>query len=155
MTYVVSVDEVEAGPFAAIRGTTRWPVIGATIRSSLDEVWAHLRANPPGAIQHNVVLYLNDTPEVEIGVRVSEPFTPSGRVRLSATPAGLVAHTVHVGPYRSLGSAHEAVIRQSKAAGRSLTKVRWEVYGDWTDQEDLLETEVFYLLATSKEHGAA
>ena len=155
MTYVVSFDLAHAVLIAAVRSTTRWPDIGTTIRSSLDEVWAHLRANPPGAIRHNVVVYINDTPDVEIGVQVAEPFVPADRVRLFATPAGPVAHTVHVGPYRALGAAHEAVIKQCKATGRPLTRTRWEVYGDWTDQEDLLRTEVFYLLAASNEHGAA
>lgn len=153
MAYVVSFDLARAVPIAAVRSTTRWPDIAATIRSSLDEVWAHLRAHPPGGIRHNVVVYLSDTPDVEIGVQVSEPFVPSDRVRLHATPEGFVAHTVHVGPYRTLGAAHEAIIRQCKSAGRPLTRTRWEVYGDWTDQEDLLRTEVFYLLANTKKHG--
>jgi effector-binding domain-containing protein len=155
MTYVVSFALAQSVSIAAVRSTTRWPDIGATIRSSLDEVWAHLRANPPGAIRHNVVVYINDTPDVEIGIQVSEPFVPSDRVRLFSTPAGPVAHTVHVGPYRTLGAAHEAVIKQCKATGSPFTRTRWEVYGDWSDQEDLLRTEVFYLLATSQEHGAA
>jgi len=155
MFYIVSIDQALAVPIAAVHSTTSWPALATTIRASLDEVWAHLRANPPGAIRHNVVVYLNDTPDVEIGVQVSEPFSPSGRVRLSATPPGLVAHTVHVGPYRTLGAAHDAVVRQCKAAGRTLTTVRWEVYGDWTDREDLLQTEVFYLLVPSGDHSAA
>jgi effector-binding domain-containing protein len=117
MTYVVSCDLAHAVSIAAVRSTTRWPDIGATIRSSLDEVWAHLRANPPGAIRHNVVVYINDTPDVEIGVQVAEPFVPSDRVRLFTLPAGPVAHTLHVGPYRTLGAAHEVVIKQCKEWG--------------------------------------
>jgi hypothetical protein len=31
--------------------------------------------------------------------------------------------------------------------GHTLTRVRWEVYGDWSDDPTKLETEIAWLLA--------
>jgi effector-binding domain-containing protein len=58
-----------------------------------------------------------------------------------------VASTVHRGDYGRLGEAHEAVIRWCAAEGHELTRTRWEVYGDWLeDDPEAVETEVCWLL---------
>ena len=55
------------------------------------------------------MLYLDNVPNVEVGVQVDGPFVASGRVTPSQLPAGSVATTVHRGAYDGLGAAHEAV----------------------------------------------
>jgi len=54
--------------------------------------------------------------------------------------------TVHRGPYDGLDSAHRAVRDWCLANGHAMTGTRWEIYGDWTDDPEELETEVYYLL---------
>ena len=92
------------------------------------------------------MLYLDDAPHVEVGVEVDGPFVGSSRVIPSALPAGIVASTVHRGPYDGLGHAHRAVLAWCAAEGHELTGARWEIYGDWRDNPRALETEISYLL---------
>ena len=42
--------------------------------------------------------------------------------------------------------AHDAVHAWRRANGRRIGAMSWEVYGDWTEDESKLETEIFYLL---------
>ena len=52
--------------------------------------------------------------------------------------------TVHRGPYGRLDDAHRAIRNWCTTMGLRPTKVRWEIYGDWTQDEAQLETEVWY-----------
>lgn len=140
------VDAVER-PTAVVAEETTWAEFPTVWGKLLDEVWAVIRAGGATKDGHNVMLYLDDQPRVEVGVQVDGPFPSSGRVVPSVLPAGRVATTVHRGPYDRLGEAHDAVHRWATANGHRLSRVRWEVYGDWTDDPDALETEVTWLLA--------
>ena len=84
---------------------------------------------------------------IEGGVRVLERFEGSDGVYCTTTPAGLAAHVLHIGPYRFLGKAHEAILAWSESSGRKLACVNWEVYGHWTADESKLTTDIYYLLA--------
>jgi len=149
--------EVAAQPrraIAAVAWDTSWEAFSGEWRGRLDEVYAWLRQ---GGIHGgcNVMLY-RDLPEphrmaVEVGVEVSGPFEPAGRVRLSALPAGLAAVTTHRGPYGELGVAHQAVAEWCATNDRDLTGERWEIYGDWHKDPRLLETQIFYGLADAPE----
>jgi hypothetical protein len=61
--------------------------------------------------------------------------------------AGEVVMTTHVGSYAGLGAAHNALYSWSAATGRVFGEYSWEIYGDWTDDETKLETQVIYLLS--------
>ncbi len=75
---------------------------------------------------HNIMLYRDDVPNVEVGVQVSGPFDERPGAP-SELPAGRVATTVHRGPYGGLEEAHAAVrawcavtaTRSPACAGRS------------------------------------
>jgi hypothetical protein len=54
----------------------------------LDEVWACLRAADIHRGCRNVMLYLDDTPRVEVGVELTQPCPLTGRVVSSSLPAG-------------------------------------------------------------------
>jgi effector-binding domain-containing protein len=95
---------------------------------------------------HNVMLYWDDVPNVEVGVQVAETFAPSGRVVPSALPAGRIASAIHRGPDDELDGAHRAIREWCAARGHKLTGTRWEIYGDWQENPEELETEVTYLL---------
>jgi effector-binding domain-containing protein len=132
-------------PTAVIAATTTWDEFPTLWPRLLDEVHAAVAWTAPERRGHNVMLYLDNTPRVEVGVEMDQPGRISGRVVRSSLPAGAVATTVHRGPYEDLRFAHAAVRRWCTEAGVNLAGPRWEVYGEHYDPE-LLETEVTYLL---------
>jgi effector-binding domain-containing protein len=83
---------------------------------------------------------------IEVGVQVPGPFEGDGRVVCSATPGGTAARALHVGPYDKLGDAHDAVRLWCRKNNHPIAGPNWEVYGDWNEDPNQLETEVFYLL---------
>jgi effector-binding domain-containing protein len=151
--YEVEVAEQPRRAIAAVAWSTSWEDFPGEWRDRLDEVWAWLRQS--GMQAGCNVMFYRDLPEphqlaVEVGVEVSGPFEPAGRVRPSALPAGLAAVTTHRGPYGELGAAHQAVAEWCAAQGQDLAGERWEVYGDWHEDPSLLETHIFYRLAEVK-----
>jgi effector-binding domain-containing protein len=154
MPYEVTTVVVEALPTVVIPATTTWRDFPGVWRGLLDEVWACLRAGGVDRGCPNVMLYLDDTPQVEVGVWLRVPCEPTGRVVRSELPAGRVATTVHRGSFHEVGHAHRAVVDWCSANGERPTGVRWEIYGP--HREDLAEmtTEVFWLLEPPAEEEA-
>jgi effector-binding domain-containing protein len=146
-SYDVRLLTVEASPTAAVAATTTWDEFPSLWGKLLDEVWAVIRAGGAEKADHNVMLYKDDRPSVEVGVQVAGPFTAVGRVVPSELPAGRVVATVHRGSYAELGAAHDAVHRWAAAHGHTLTRVRWEIYGDWSDDPAAVETTIHWQLA--------
>jgi hypothetical protein len=143
---VVSTATVEPRLTAVVAETTTWDEYPAVWRQALDEVYGVVRPRPelsPGDGWHNVMLYKDDRPSVEVGVLVSGPFDPVGRVVASQLPGGRVATTTHRGDYAQLGRAHDAVHRFAAEQGLALSGVRWEIYGHAHE----LATEVYWLVA--------
>jgi effector-binding domain-containing protein len=147
VTYDVRVAMVAACPTAVVAATTTWDEFPTLWGRLLDQVWALVRGTDLWTDGHNVMLYKDDVPNVEVGVQVTRAFEPSGRVVPSELPAGRVATTVHRGPYERLGDAHEAVVGWCAAQGLRLTRARWEIYGDPRPDPAETETEVSWLLA--------
>jgi effector-binding domain-containing protein len=144
--YEVSVRAVSASPTAVVAQATTWEEYPRVWGELLDEVYAFVRGGGVAQTGHNVMLYRDDTPHVEVGVQVAAPFRPGGRVVRSELPAGRVATTVHRGDYGGLGDAHRAVVAWCAGRGHDLTRTRWEVYGDWHEDPTAVETEVSWLL---------
>jgi effector-binding domain-containing protein len=149
MAHEVSVAETEALPTAVVPATTTWPAFPRVWRELLDEVWACLRAGGVDRGCPNVMLYLDDTPRIEVGVWLRVPCDLSGRVVHSELPAGRVATTTHRGPSHTIGDAHRAVIDWCRANRERPTRVRWEIYGPHRADPAELTTEVFWLLESS------
>jgi len=59
---------------------------------------------------------------------------------------GRVATTIHRGAYSGLEAAHVAIRAWCAAREHMLTGTRWEIYGDWHEDPEQLETEINYLL---------
>ena len=80
-------------PTAVVAETTSWEEFPRVWRALLAEVWAYVRGSDltPG---RNVMLYKDDSPNVEVGVEVSGSFMGSGRVVPSSLPAGRAAVAV-------------------------------------------------------------
>ena len=146
MDYEVRVRTTAESPTAVVAEATTWEEFPALWRGLLDEVYAVLRDGDATQGGHNVMLFRDDVPNVEVGVQVEGTFAPAGRVIPSTLPGGRVATTVHRGPYGGLDAAHRAVHEWCAAHGHELTGTRWEIYGDWRENPEDLETEVDYLL---------
>jgi effector-binding domain-containing protein len=151
--HVVDVRSEPARPTAVVAQTTTWREYSALWPKLLDEVYGFVRGHPELSptphgkeLWRNVMLYLDDTPAVEVGVLVARAFPAAGRVTASALPAGSVATTLHRGPYAQLDQAHRAVQDAAAARGLALAGPRWEIYGHWRADPRELETEVYYLL---------
>ena len=150
MEHAVSIVAAGAAPTAVIREQTTWQRFPTLWSELLDEVWGYVRgAGVPAG--RNVMLYLDDVPNVEVGVELEGDLAqPSGRVVASALPSGRAATTVARGApsLEGIAAAHAAVIEWCEANGHARTGVRWEVYDHWRDDPDSFETAVYWLLAS-------
>ena len=144
----VKVVTTEPTPTAVVARTTTWQEFPSLWGTLLDEVYAFVRGGGATQAGHNVMLYLDGTPTVEVGVQVKAPFASDGPVVSSTLPAGEAAMTVHRGEYGGLGDAHQAVVDWCTANGRERVGVRWEIYGDWHEDPEQMETEVYWLLVS-------
>jgi effector-binding domain-containing protein len=146
MEYVVRVGEVAARKTAVIGATTTWQEFPTLWGELLGEVWECLRAGGIERGCRNVMLYLDGTPTVEVGVLLDRPCALTGRVVASTLPAGVAATAVHRGSFAELGAAHDAVVQWCAARGYGLTGTRWEVYGPHNDDPAQQWTEISWLL---------
>jgi effector-binding domain-containing protein len=144
--YEVTLRTTAASPTAVVAQETTWAEYPRLWPVLLDEVYAFVRGGGTTQAGHNIMLYRDDVPNVEVGVQVAGPFNASGRVTPSELPAGRVATTIHRGPYDGLGGAHAAVRAWCAAREHLLTGTRWEIYGDWREDPNELETEISYLV---------
>ncbi|HKE58621.1 MAG TPA: GyrI-like domain-containing protein [Pyrinomonadaceae bacterium] len=152
MNYQVVTKSVSAQPLASVRRRVPKGEVGKAWKPALDLVWEFLRRHEGLRTDgHNCFLYHHSTPDeaemiVDFGVQVIRPFPAAGEVVCTETPAGEVAITTHTGSYAKLGAAHEAINSWRVANARAFGACSWEIYGDWTDDEEKLETQVVYLL---------
>ncbi|HZP53506.1 GyrI-like domain-containing protein [Actinocrinis sp.] len=152
MTADVTVANVEPSPTAVVAVATTWAQFPKVWRPMLDEVWAFLRGGAPAGLYkqgHNVMLYKDDVPNVEIGVQVNGPFEPVGNVVASTLPGGLAATATHTGPIAAIGETHAAVVAWSKANGHTVTGARWEIYGDPDPSTGQIDVTVSWSLVSA------
>ena len=139
-------------PTAVVKANTTWHEFPTLWRPMLDEVWPVIRADPGlWTTGHNVMLYRNDVPgvevAVEVGVQVTRSFNATGRVVPSTLPAVEAATTVHRGPSVQIGAAHAAVRSWCSAKGTRLTGLRWEIYGDPDPTTGHFDVAVYWQVA--------
>src|SRR5580692_3419792 len=123
MTTGVTVKTVEPTPTAVVAAAVTWAEFTQLWGPMLDKVWTFIRGDAPAGLYrqgHNVMLYKDDVPNVEVGVQVSGSFAPTGEVVASALPGGLVATATHTGQIARIGDTHQAVREWSKANGYRL-----------------------------------
>jgi len=133
MTVEVTVRSVEPVPTAVVGAATTWAEFPSLWLPMLDKVWGFLRGDAPQGLYlhgHNIMLYADDVPNIEVGVQVTGSFSRAGDVVPSSLPGGLVATATHTGPIAGIGDTHRAVCEWSTANGYQLAGTRWEIYGD-------------------------
>jgi effector-binding domain-containing protein len=105
MTVQVKFVTVDPRPTAVIAQTTTWEEFPRVWRELLGEVYGFVRGRGDlatggeGERWQNMMLYKDQRPDVEVGVLVSQPFEPHGRVVCSQLPGGEVVTAVHRGDY--------------------------------------------------------
>jgi effector-binding domain-containing protein len=150
MTYDVKVQTLSPRILAAVHRRVEIKDVSKAFKPALDSVWAFLR-NHPGLRTdgHNVFLYHHESPNImpiDFGVEVVRSFVGEGDVACVTTPAGEAAVVVHRGPYSELGAAHHALHQWCAGHSRTIGAYSLEIYGDWSDDPQKLETTIQYLL---------
>jgi effector-binding domain-containing protein len=140
-------------PTAVVARTTTWEELPSLWPRLLDEVYRVVRPRPelspatgPAPQWHNVMLYKDDAPNVEVGVLVGAAFEADGEVVPSRLPGGTVVTTTHRGDYAGLGDAHDAVHRFAADNGLALTRTRWEIYGHPGEDGSDPEVGIYWLV---------
>ncbi len=149
MTVEVTVKTVEPSPTAVVAAATTWAEFPTMWGPMLDSVWKFLRGDAPAGIYkqgHNIMLYKDDVPNVEVGVQVSGSFGPAGQVVASRLPGGLVATATHTDPIAKIGDTHKAVCDWSEAHGYRLVGPHWEIYGDPDPTTGDFDVDVYWSL---------
>jgi effector-binding domain-containing protein len=149
MTVDVTVKTVEPTATAVVAATATWAEFPKMWGPMLDQVWSFIRSGAAEGLYqqgHNIMLYQDDVPHVEVGVQVSGSFEPAGHVVASALPGGLVATAAHAGPVARIGDTHRAVREWSEANGYRVAGPRWEIYGDPDPSTGDFDVDVFWLL---------
>jgi effector-binding domain-containing protein len=153
MNYQIVTKTVSSQPLAAVRRCVRMGDIERAWKAALDLVWEFLgRHEGLRTNGHNCFVYNHPAQgelamEVDFGVQVNRTFQDAGEVVCRETPGGEVVLTTHIGSYGKLAAAHQAIQSWRAATGRAFAGCSWEMYGDWTDDEAKLETQVVYLLS--------
>ncbi len=148
----VTIVQLGSRPIAVVARATTWAEFPSLWGQLLGEVYAYVRGRPElatgsgGELWQNVMLYKDQSPNVEVGVLVKAGFEPDGRVVASELPGGEVATATHRGDYALLGVTHDAVREYVAAKGRELAGPCWEIYGHGHTDPAQQETEVFWLL---------
>jgi effector-binding domain-containing protein len=152
MTVAVAVQTVEPTPTAVVAAVTTWAEFPRLWGPMLTDVWAFLRSDAAEGLYehgHNIMLYKDDVPSVEVGVQVSGSFPSVGQVVPSSLPGGLVATATHTGPIGEIGATHRAVREWSTTKGYQLAGPSWEIYGDPDPSTGDFDVSVFWLLVAS------
>src|SRR5262245_17681692 len=152
MEYDVRLEQLSSRPLAVVRRRARLQDLAQVVPDACGTVWGVVRAQKiPGAGRH-IALYWDDVINLEVGVELDAPFAGHDEVVGSATPAGVVATAVHLGPYGRLTEAHQAIRQWCADHVYTLAGPSWEIYGHWIDEWNndpaKIRTDVFYLLKT-------
>ena len=151
MEYNVQLEQLIHGrPLAVVRLRARSDELSKVVPKACGTVWNALRAQKVKGAGRHVALYLDDQINLEVGVEMEAPFAGQGEVVGSSLPAGLVAGTVHLGPYQKLREAHAAIREWCTRHDHAPAGPNWEIYGHWVDEwngdPSKIRTDVFYLL---------
>src|ERR1700688_5146424 len=144
--YRVVVEQAAEQPLAVAKDRASARTMSAKWEKLSRSVWEFLGKHPGLRVDgHNVMVY-HDSGDlggfgrgeqipIEVGVQVARRFDGAGSVECSSTPSGMVATTLHVGPYEGLSTGHSAGRQWRRENHRVITGLNWEVYGDWSHDQ--------------------
>jgi effector-binding domain-containing protein len=125
------VTQAPAREAAVIRLTIPRARIAEVMGPGIGEIFAALGAQGIAPSGPWYSYHRRMDPEIfdfEIGVPVSSPVSPAGRVEPGSLPAAKVARTVYHGPYEGLGDAWGELGKWIEANGHQAGEDLWEYY---------------------------
>jgi len=153
MPYQIELMESKPITTAVIRSRVPAQELAQFVPAACGEVWSFFKSAGLRRPGRHVALYLGDG-FVEVGAEVWEPFSGNERIHCSQLPGGVVATTVHFGPYGRLGDAHGAIREWCTRHGHQFSGTCWEIYGHWEESwntdSSKIRTDLFHLLDDSK-----
>ena len=123
--------ETKAQQAAIIRLTIPRGEMMSAFGAAVQELMATLAdqgIKPAGAVFAHHLRMAPDIFDFELGVAVSRPVKPAGRVKPGRLPAAKVARTVYHGAYQGLPDAWGEFVKWMKANGHEQAGDLWEVY---------------------------
>ena len=123
--------QTNAQPAAVIRLTIPRVEIRNVMGPGIAELMAAVAAQgigPAGPVFSHHLRMDPGTFDFEIGVPVTGPVSPAGRVKAGQLPAARVARTVYHGPYEGLGPAWAEFGDWLAAEGHTPAPDLWECY---------------------------
>ncbi len=147
MQYDVKTLTVAAVPLLVVRRRAAQSQLSVVVPQLCGEAWNYIRAAHVPSPGRNVAVYLNGTIDLEVGVEVDSTADGAGDIVRSATPAGRVATATHFGSYARLAEANQGILEWCRVNSLKPSGPSWEVYGHWTDDQEKVQTDIFYLLA--------
>lgn len=123
--------QTTAQPAAVIRFTIPRDQIQQVMGPGIGELMSTLAAQgiaPAGPIYSHHFRMDPGMFDFELGVPVSAPVAPAGRVRPGELPATTVMRTVYHGPYEGLGAAWGEFTAMIEAQGQAPAENLWECY---------------------------
>jgi AraC family transcriptional regulator len=154
MTYSITTKEITAQPVLLVRRRVKRSEIAKMIGESLPLVFMHAQKTGAALAGLPFARYLDWGPgmtTMEAGMRVASPSgaVGEGEVLADILPGGLVATTVHQGPYDKLTDAHGAIQQWVEEQGLKPAGAPWESYvndpSEYPDPKDW-KTEVIWPL---------
>lgn len=119
MTYDISTHETPARSVVSIRARIAPADIATFVGRSFGDLYGHLGLLGVQPSGEPLVVYHAFDPDgidAEVCVPITAEVSATGRIVSHVLPGGLVAETLHVGPYDELSTAYKALtewIRQS------------------------------------------
>ncbi len=123
--------QAEAQPAAVILITVPRDQIQEVMGPAIQEVIGAVTAQGIGPTGPVFAHHFGMTPGIfnfEVGVPVSDPVQPTGRVKPGEIPAASIMRTVYIGPYEGLGEAWGEFKDLVEQEGRTLGPNLWERY---------------------------
>ena len=153
MTYSITTKEITAQPVLLVRRRVKRSEIATMIGESLPLVFLHAQKTGVALAGVPFARYLDWGPAMtmEAGMPVASPGAAGvGEVLADTLPGGLVATTMHEGPYDKLSDAHASIQQWVEDQGLKPVGAPWESYltdpGEYPDPKDW-KTEIFWPLA--------
>lgn len=130
-TYEIHAEARDAQPTAVIRATLPADDVGPWLASAygaVAQVIAHDGTGPDGPPFVRFHKLDDGRFAIEAGFGVRTAIEPGGDVQPSELPGGLVAVTIHTGPYEEMVPAYEALASWVGDQGGELAGDPWEIY---------------------------
>ena len=131
---VVDVKTVEAQPVLQKRFMAKREEIAAKLGPANGQIIGQITVSKGEMTMMPMSRYFAEKDgalDMAAAIAVKKPVTGKGDIESSELPAGLVATTIHMGPYEKLPETYAALQAWIKEKGHEAGDQSWEIY--WTD----------------------